>query len=158
MMAEKTKKQTKSVSAWTPRPELIKVTEFLLNPDDKRPKVEKIKAAGLTEQVFYRWMKDERFINYINNQIDKYTNAEISEVWKALVRKCKMLDVPAIKLFFEMKGMYSEKKKFELTGENGGPIKTANIDVTNMSLEEIERELIKLEQLNQRTKSPKADT
>jgi hypothetical protein len=69
-------------------------------------------------------MKDSRFLDYLNSQIDKYTDSEIAEVWKALVTKAKRGDISAIKLFFEMKGMYLEKKKFELTGKNGGPIQT----------------------------------
>ncbi|WP_083821086.1 phBC6A51 family helix-turn-helix protein [Acetonema longum] len=118
------RKRPKTVSVWTPRPELVRVTEMLLNPDDRRSKAEKIKAAGLTEQVFYRWMKDERFVNYLNKQIDKYTNSEINEVWKALVRKCKIGDTSAIKLFFELKGLYKDQKQIEHTGKDGKPIET----------------------------------
>jgi len=119
--AKKRRKQQKTVSTWSPRPELIRIVDFLLNPDDRRSKAEKIKDAGLTEPVFYRWMKDERFVDYINKQIDKYTNAEVSEVWKALIRNCRMGKEQSIKLFFELKGVY--KQKHEITGEGGGPIK-----------------------------------
>lgn len=44
-------KSKKSVSAWVPYQELVKVAQFLINPDDKRSKADKIIDAGLTEQV-----------------------------------------------------------------------------------------------------------
>lgn len=102
---------------------MIAVAEMLVNPDDRRTKEQKYKAAGLTERTFYRWMKDERYIKYINTLIDKYTDAETPEVWKSLVRNCKMGKEQSIKLFFEMKGMY--KQHHEITGKGGGPIQTA---------------------------------
>jgi hypothetical protein len=103
-----TKKKTKTVRAWVPRPELIEIANLLVNPDDRRSKADKIKAAGLTEQVFYRWMKDPRFISYLNNLIDKYTDAELPVVWKALMRKCAIGDVSAIKLYFDLKRLNPE--------------------------------------------------
>ena len=108
MQKKKSSKSKKSVSAWVPRPELVKVAQFLINPDDNRSKADKIKDAGLTEQVFYRWMKDERYIQYLNNQIDKYTDSELSEIWKALLRQCKLGNIAAIKLFFDMKRLNPE--------------------------------------------------
>lgn len=101
------------------------MAEMLVNPDDKRSKDAKMKSIGLPERTFYNWMQDERFVSYVNSLIDKYTNAALPEVWRALLRKCTMFaDVPAIRLYFEMKGMYSENKKIELTGKDGGPIQT----------------------------------
>ncbi|WP_186451023.1 phBC6A51 family helix-turn-helix protein [Sporomusa sp. KB1] len=112
MMEKKPKKRTakrkKTGSVWVPRPELVKMAQFLINPDDRRSKAEKIKAAGLSETIFYRWMKDARYIQYLNDQIDKYTDSELSEVWKALLRQCKLGNIAAIKLFFDMKRMNPE--------------------------------------------------
>lgn len=107
-----------------------------------------MKEAGVSRTRFYEWMKDQRFIDYMNSQIDKYTDSELADVWKALLRKCKMGDISAIKLFFEMKGLYSEKKKVELTGKDGGPIQHS-IDVSNLSDDELEKELAQLEKLEQ---------
>lgn len=103
-------KRKESVSSWTPRPELIEIANALVNPEDKRTKAQKIKDAGLTEPVFYRWMKDERFINYINVLIDRYTDSELADVWKALMMKARRGDIAAIKLVFDMKGMNPEYK------------------------------------------------
>ncbi|MDU4960184.1 MAG: phBC6A51 family helix-turn-helix protein [Sporomusaceae bacterium] len=84
------------------------MAEMLVNPDDKRTKGEKIKAAGLTERTFYRWMKDERYIAYVNSLVDQFTSAELPNVWKALVRQCNLGNTAAIKLFFDMKRLNPE--------------------------------------------------
>jgi IS30 family transposase len=51
-----------------------------------------------------------------------------------------------------------DKTAQELTGANGGPVQTATIDLSNIPLKEIERELMKLEELNSGTKKAKANT
>jgi hypothetical protein len=113
-----------SRTKWQPDARQRRIVELLINPDDKRTKLQKLEEVGVRKSTFYDWMKDSRFLDYLNSQRDKYTDSEIAEVWKALVTKAKRGDISAIKLFFEMKGMYLEKKKFELTGKNGGPIQT----------------------------------
>lgn len=90
---------------WIPDSRQRKIVELLVNPDDKRTKTQKIEEAGVQKSTFYEWMKNENFLNYLNSQIDKYTSAEVPEAWKALVRKVKMGDTQAIKLFFELKNM-----------------------------------------------------
>lgn len=122
MMAREklTKKAAETGRKWRPNAQLIAMAEMLVNPDDRRTKTEKIKAAGLSERTFYRWMRDERYIAYVNSLLDRYTNAALPSVWRALIRKCNLGDTAAIKLYFELKGMYSQKH--EVTGKDGGPI------------------------------------
>jgi hypothetical protein len=93
----------KKAESWVPNSRQVAIAELLLNPEDRRTKGEKIKSIGLPERTFYKWMKDPRFINYLNSQIDKYTNSELSEVWKALLLQCRRGNIEAIKLFFKMK-------------------------------------------------------
>ena len=90
-------------SNWQPNARQIQIAELLLNPEDRRTKKEKAASIGLPERTLYKWMKDPRFINYLNSQIDKYTDSELSEVWKALLMQCKRGNIEAIKLFFKMK-------------------------------------------------------
>jgi len=104
------KKTSVKGRAWQPSPQLVRMAELLVNPDDRRTKGEKLIEAGLTERTFYRWWADERYINYVNNMLDKCTNAELPTVWKALVRKCTLGDTAAIKLYFELKRMTPEFK------------------------------------------------
>lgn len=86
------------------------MAELLLNPEDRRTKTEKMKEAGVPPRTFYKWMKDERFINFVNEQLEQYTNGELSEVWKALINQCKRGNIQAIKLYFEMKELHPDIK------------------------------------------------
>lgn len=64
-------------------------------------------------------MKNENFINYMNSQVDKYTDGELADIWKALLRKCKLGDTAAIKLYFELKGKY--KTNIEVNANIANP-------------------------------------
>jgi AcrR family transcriptional regulator len=69
-----------------------------------------MKEAGVPPRTFYRWLKDKRYIDYINSKLDQYTDSELSEVWKALIMQCKRGNIQAIKLFFEMKELHPNTK------------------------------------------------
>ena len=103
-------KQVIKSKDWKPHAKQIKMAELLLNPEDRRTKGEKCKEVGITHKTLWKWMKDSRFIDYLNSQLDQYTNSELSEVWKALVMQCKRGNVQAIKLFFEMKELHPDIK------------------------------------------------
>lgn len=96
---------------WQPNPKQIKMAELLINPEDRRTKKEKCAEAGITHKTLWTWMKDERFVNYVNSLVNLYTSSELSEVWKALIMQCKRGNVQAIKLFFELKEMLPDEKK-----------------------------------------------
>ncbi len=101
------KKETE-VNIWRPSPKQVALAEMLLNPDDRRPKIDKINELKMSSRTFYKWMKDSRFINYLNSRVDEYTNGELSEVWKALLMQCKRGNIEAIKLFFKLKELDPE--------------------------------------------------
>lgn len=86
------------------------MAELLLNPEDRRTKTEKMEEVGVSRKAFYSWMKDKRFVDYLNRQLDQYTDGELAEVWKALINQCKRGNIQAIKLFFEMKELHPSVK------------------------------------------------
>lgn len=102
---------------WCPNAKQIKIAELLLNPEDRRSKTEKMKEADVSRKCFYSWMKDRRFIDYLNDQLDQYTDGELADIWRSLINQAKKGNIPAIKLYFEMKGLYVEK--LEHSGETG---------------------------------------
>ena len=111
MSRKKATSEVRKGKDWRPNAKQMKMAELLVNPDDRRTKQEKCKEVGITAKTLWKWMKDERFVNYYNQQIDKYKNAELAEVWKALIRSCKKENVQAIKLFFEMTELHPSVKK-----------------------------------------------
>lgn len=104
--SKKTNAETGSI--WRPNNRQIAIAELLLNPEDRRTKKDKIASIGLPERTFYKWMKDSRFLNYLNSRVDEYTNGELSDVWKALLMQCKRGNIEAIKLFFKLKELDPE--------------------------------------------------
>lgn len=97
---------------WKPHSKQIKMAELLINPEDRRTKAEKCKEVGITHKTLWTWMKDPRYVAYVNGHIDQYTNAELSEVWRALIGQCKRGNVQAMKLFFEMKELHPSAKEW----------------------------------------------
>lgn len=63
--------------------------------------------VGICKQTFYNWIKDEEFCNEVKELIDRYTDAAVGDVWKALIDLAKNGNLEAIKFFFEMKGKYT---------------------------------------------------
>lgn len=96
--------------AFYPHAKQRKMAELLLDPEDRRTKKEKCAEVGITHKTLCQWMKKPEYLEYINKQIDQYTNAELSEVWRALVNQCKRGNIQAMKLFFEMKELHPDVK------------------------------------------------
>lgn len=95
---------------WKPNAKQIKMVELLINPEDRRTKEKKCEEVGIVFSTLWRWMKDERFVNYMNDQIDKYVNGEMADVWRALLAQCKRGNIQAIKLLFEVKEIHPSTK------------------------------------------------
>jgi hypothetical protein len=106
--AKKPKSNLTKLDVWMPTPLQRKMVELLINPDDRRSKEDKCKEVGIQKQTLYNWLKIPGFIDFMNSQLDKYTNSELSEVWKALLMQCKRGNIEAIKLYFKMKELDPE--------------------------------------------------
>lgn len=86
----------------------LKMAELLANPEFRGTNKELYETVGISHDTFYKWIKDGEIIACAEKLIDKYTDAELGAVWKALLLRCKMGDVQAIKLYFELKGKYNQ--------------------------------------------------
>lgn len=86
-----------------------RLAEMLTNPEFTGTVTELCTSVGVARSTFYKWMDDKDYLKYIETLIDKYTDSELSTVWKALIHRCETGDVQAIKLYFELKGKYSSK-------------------------------------------------
>lgn len=91
------------------------VAELLANPDEFSNHSEIMRRVGVPRTTFYRWLRDENFMKYVSDLVDKYTDAELPTVWKALIKRCAAGDTFAMRLYFELKEKYTPKLK--LTGE-----------------------------------------
>lgn len=98
--------EVKKGKQWTPNAKQIQMAELLINPEDRRTKKEKCADVGLTPKTLCSWLKDDRFVEYLRDRIELYTNAELPEIWRSLIAQCKRGNVAAMKLFFMLKNLY----------------------------------------------------
>lgn len=97
-------------------PKQIELAYMLADPECEHSTIgEMCEAVGIGRSTYYRyWVKNEGFISFVNELIEKNTNAELGPVWRSLIKKCISGDTQAIKLFFELKGKY--KQQIDLSG------------------------------------------
>ena len=50
--------------------------------------------------VLYKWLGEEPFRKYLQEQMEKRTYGEMPAVWRALMQQCVKGNVTAIKLYF----------------------------------------------------------
>ncbi len=88
---------------------------MLSNPDFTGSITELCQKIGVARSTLYRWQSDSVFCKYVDDMIDRYTESELSNVWKALIRRATQGNTEAIKIYFELKNKY--KQHIELSGD-----------------------------------------
>lgn len=63
---------------------------------------------GIARSTFYRWYDKKEFKAYINFLIDRYTETELFEIWKAIIETAKKGSPQALKLFFDLKNLQNK--------------------------------------------------
>lgn len=101
---------------------MVVAAECLANPDFQGTKQDIANAAGVARSTLHRWMRNPDFIKIVNELVEKYADAELGMVWKALTRRIQTGDVQAIKLYFELRQRSEEKR---LEGIDTGALKKA---------------------------------
>ena len=66
---------------------------------------------GIARSTFYRWYEKNEFKEYIRFLIDRYTETELFNNWKAIIDTAKKGSPQALKLFFELKNLYGQNGK-----------------------------------------------
>ncbi len=90
-----------------------KLAELLVNPDCELNVTQICEKIGISRQTFYVWQKEMDFRGYVNWLIDSYTDSELANVWKALIKKAVSGDVSAQKLYMELKNKYKQELKID---------------------------------------------
>lgn len=84
------------------------MAKYLADPDFQGTITDLCAKVGVARSTFYDWIGDNDFRSYVDELIDKYTDSELSRVWKALMKLIDRGDIQAIKLYFELKGKYKD--------------------------------------------------
>lgn len=90
------------------------LAEKMANLENRLSVTELCREMNISRTTFYKWQKSNDFTEYVNYLIDKYTDSELANVWKALIEKAESGSTEAIKMYFEMKGKY--KQQLNLSG------------------------------------------
>ena len=103
-----------------------KLAELLVNPDCDLTVTEICKQIKVSRQSFYNWQQEADFKGYIEFLIENFTDSELPNAWRALVKKANCGNVEALKLFFELKGKYKQEISIDggvvfITGEDDIP-------------------------------------
>ena len=85
-----------------------KIAEKLASPEFNGNISELCREFGVARSTLYRWFDDSAFKDYLDFLVEKYTDSELANAWRALVNKANSGNVEALKLFFEMKGKYKQ--------------------------------------------------
>lgn len=92
----------------------VQAAEMLVNPDFRGSVTEICETIGVARSTLYRWLADSAYCRYLDELIDKFTDSELANVWKALIRRAVNGNVEAQKLYFELKGKY--KQQLDING------------------------------------------
>ena len=71
--------------------------------------------GNVCRSTIYGWLDDDNFRRALDKKIDTYTDSEMANIWKSLVRKAQAGDTQAIKLYFEMKNKYKQQIDISVT-------------------------------------------
>ncbi len=79
------------------------MAETLMDPEWKGTVTSLCEQYGVARSTLYRWMDKPEFQRYLEQLVDKYADSELATVWKALIARCAIGDVQAMKLYFELR-------------------------------------------------------
>lgn len=94
-----------------------KCAEIITSPDFDGNISKMCDEIGIARSTFYRWYDKKEFKDYIKILIDRYTDSELFNVWKAITETAKKGNPQALKLFFELKSL-----KNKSTDTNAGVV------------------------------------
>ena len=101
----------KNTEELTLSPKMKKCAERLISKEFDGNISKLCEELSISRSTFYRWYDKKEFRQYINFLIDRYTETELFEIWKAIVETAKKGSPQALKLFFDLKNMQNEKTK-----------------------------------------------
>lgn len=119
------------LNKYSPTGKKLKMARMLADPEQTGSITELCAKVGVARTTFYDWIGDDDFRGYVDSLIERYTDSELSRVWKALMRLIDRGDIQAIKLYFELKGKYKDgvgKKENHSVHENEDSLSQALSD------------------------------
>ena len=108
---------TPAISGKVLDPRQLMLANLLLNLHDRRSIREKLKTVQVSQQQYNAWMRQPQFTEYLRKRGEAMFKGSDHEAYKSLVTAVSRGDVNALKLFFEMRGIYTPKLNIDVNIE-----------------------------------------
>lgn len=86
------------------KPKQIRALEMMINTDDIKTKKQICEELKISRSTFYRWFDNDEFLAAYKKMVSKYADRELSDVWQALIFRCKCGNPQALRLYYELRG------------------------------------------------------
>ena len=90
-------------------PAQLLLVNMLLNVEDKKSLRQKLELLQISTAKYQAWLRDPVFHNYLTKRTEQLFENSDHEAYRSLVQAVMTGDVSAMKLFFEMRGIYSPR-------------------------------------------------
>lgn len=85
-----------------------KIAEKLASPEFDGNISNLCKEYKIARSTLYRWYDDACFKGYVEWLIERYTDTELANAWRALIKRANCGNIEALKLFFALKDKYKQ--------------------------------------------------
>ena len=93
------------------------LVNMLMNVEDKKTLRQKLEVLGVKYAQYQTWLRDPAFHDYLTMRTEQLFEHSDHEAYKSLVKAVMSGDVTAMKLFFEMRGIYSPRLEVNINVE-----------------------------------------
>lgn len=95
----------------------LQLANVMLNTHDNRSEREKLNSLDVTSQQYHSWLRQPAFQNYLRKRAEAMFSAADFKAFQALSAEAAGGDVSALKLFFEMRGIYNPRVQIDVNVE-----------------------------------------
>lgn len=96
----------------------LMIANMVLNAEDPLSLRQKLKAVGVSAHKYNTWLRDPAFSGYLRSRAEAMFASTDPDAYMALIKAVKDEDVNAIKLFFEMRGIYNPRIQVDVNIEH----------------------------------------
>lgn len=98
-------------------PGQVLLANMLLNTHDTRSVREKLELINVSSQQYHAWLRQPAFSNYLRVRAEEMFKSSDFQAYNALSKTVESGDVQALKLFFEMRGIYNPRLQVDVNIE-----------------------------------------
>lgn len=94
--------------------EQLLAANMILNLEDPNSLRQKLKSLNISVQKYNTWMRDPAFYGYIRQRTEAMFASADASAYTGLIKAVQDQDIQAIKLFFEMRGIYNPRLQLDV--------------------------------------------